>query len=306
MFIYKLSSWVDKYDPYWYGRLMGLKIAYLTIGLFIANLFLQPPMAVLMIILSAAGIVIAEMPAINDLDKKDNLYLGYVIIICLSVGLVSTYAYFRDGFILAVCGWAYLLYFALRKKPELFSLVSSILMLSMLSIEGLNTGNFFSLLNTLQFIIEFSFITFWLHKLFPKLYHKIWLSSTLRTLETMQQMLLQHKKEESRLLFKHLMVANSSLNLLKKKPYSNLAQKVTEQLNIYHYYILGLLADSKTISTNLVVIADDLNQLLNAIRHEEELKAIALPESVDSLLPHYKMYPALNNNWNKLCVLVNS
>ena len=90
MFIYKLSSWVDRYDPFWYGRLIALKAAYLAIGLFIANLILQPPLPTLVMLFSAVGVLIAELPAINDLNKKDNIYLAYVILICLTITIFSS------------------------------------------------------------------------------------------------------------------------------------------------------------------------------------------------------------------------
>ena len=111
MFIYKLSSWVDRYDPFWYGRLIALKAAYLAIGLFIANLVLQPPTSTLVMLFSAIGILIVEFPAINDLNKKDNIYLAYVILICLTITIFSSSVYLKGSFILAVSAWAYFLYF---------------------------------------------------------------------------------------------------------------------------------------------------------------------------------------------------
>jgi hypothetical protein len=77
MFLYSLSSRLDRIDPYWYARLIGLKAAYLATGLFIANLILKPASPSVTMLMSAVGILIAEMPAINTPDKKDKIYLEY-------------------------------------------------------------------------------------------------------------------------------------------------------------------------------------------------------------------------------------
>ena len=306
MFIYKLSSWVDRYDPFWYGRLIALKAAYLAIGLFIANLVLQPPTSTLVMLFSAIGILIVEFPAINDLNKKDNIYLAYVILICLTITIFSSSVYLKGAFILAVSAWAYFLYFSLRKKPELYALVSVVLMLSVVSLEGYNSGNFFSILNTLFFILEFSLITFWLHKLFPCLYSRIWLSSILRSLETLQNMLTDLSIADSQKLFRQLQVSESSLNLLVKQSYRQEARLITDLLSYYHYYLNDLLENKLTPARELDLIGADLLRLEQAVRKQSEFYYSPNQSPALDLTTHNKIYPQLQSTWNKLCALVNS
>lgn len=306
MFIYKLSSWVDRYDPFWYGRLIALKAAYLAIGLFIANLILQPPLPTLVMLFSAVGVLIAELPAINDLNKKDNVYLAYVILICLTVAIFSSSVYLKGWFILAVSAWAYVLYFALRKKPELYALVSAVLMLGMISLEGYNSGNFFSILNTLFFILEFSLIAFWLHKFFPFLYSRIWMSSILRSLETLQNMLTELSIADSQKLFRQLQVSESSLNLLVKQSYRQEARLITDLLSHYHYYLNDLLENKLTPARELDLIGADLLRLEQAVRKQSEFYYSPNRSSALDLTTHNQIYPQLQTSWNKLCALVNS
>lgn len=306
MFLYKLSSWVDRYDPFWYGRLIGLKAAYLAIGLFIANLILQPPTPTLVMLFSAVGILIAELPSVNDLNKKDNLYLGYVILICMTVAIFSATVYLKGWFILVVSGWSYILYFALRKKPELYALVSAVLMLSLISLEGVNSGDFFKILNTLFFVLEFSLIVFWLHKLFPSLYSRIWLSSILRSLETLQKMILDFSLTRSTQIFSQLRVAESSLNLLVKQNYVHEARQITDLLSHYHYYLSDLIENKLTATYDLDLIAVDLARFELAVRKQAVFyDRYEFCAELD-LEHHNQIYPQLQETWNKLCVLANS
>lgn len=304
MFIFKLSSWVDKYDPYWYARLMSLKTAYLAIGLFFANLLIQPPMAVLVMILSAAGAIAAEMPTINDIDKKDLIYFGFLILVSITVGLFSSYVYLKGWFIIVVVGWTFILYSLLKKKPELFTLVSILLLLALISIEGINTGNFFEIINLLEFVVQFSIITFWLHKLFPYLYHKIWLSSILRSLESIQLTLMEQCLAPNMSLINHLITADRSLQLLIKKPYSNLAREFTDLISKYQYYICSLgISNTKD---ELSQMADDFNFLHSAICSKKEMLLNPQNEIPDNLAYHKNQYQLICNHWNMLCKHVNN
>jgi hypothetical protein len=247
----RLNNWLDRYDPYWYSRLMSLKIAYITIILFIANMLLSPPLAPLVMLLSGAGVLIIEMPSINDLDKKDNLYLAYIIIICLTVGLFSSYVYLKGWFIVVASGWCYILYSALKKKPELFPIVGVILMLGIMSLEGYNSGNFFDILNRLFFILEFALIVFWAHKFSPNLYHKIWLAALTRNLAGLQQMLNKISVEDATLVLKHNWNARNVSALLKRKKYYVESNQITDLLGEYYFYVTDLIVNKTTSSPEL-------------------------------------------------------
>ncbi len=307
MFIYKLSSWLDHYDPYWYGRLIALKAAYLAVGLFIANLVLQPPMATLVMLVSAVGVLIAEMPPINDLNKKDMLYLAYVIVMCITIALFASTVYLKGWFILTASAWTYLLYFVLRKKPEVYAIVSGVLMIGIISLEGYNSGNFFDILNTIIFILEFSLISFGLHKLFPFFYSKIWLSSLLRCIEVQLQMLEQFSSNQSMHLFEHYLVAESSLNLLANKSYYAEAILINQSLSHFHYYLLRLIELDDLSSIEYKLISEDLAKFKFSILNSCSVTNSSLASSDHHLIKcHHHLYAQFKQSWNNICVHVSN
>lgn len=301
MFLFKLSSWLDRYDPYWYSRLMSLKIVVIAIILFIINMLTQPVLSPLIMMIAGAGALIIEMPTINTLDKKDNVYLGYIILMCLTIVIFSATVYLRGWFIVAVCGWAYILYMALKKAPELYPIVSVVIMLGVMGQEGINTGNYYVILNEILFILEFAFFVFWAHKLFPRLYHNIWLSSLLRSIETIEWMLDGDTTLAIRQrLFRHLEVANNTLELLRGKPYLREAVTITNWLNYYHYYLPEFCennSDSETRSR----LKTDFSHFKTAILYHREFNIETEQEFDEQLDWHYNCFRRLNYNWNKLC-----
>lgn len=302
----RLNHWLDKYDPYWYSRFLGLKATYIAVILFIANMFFQPPLAPLIMLVAAAGVLIIEMPTINTFKKKDLIYLGYLILISITIGLFSSYVYFKLAFVIVVAGWAFILYTLLSKAPQLFPIVSVLLMLGIMSLEGINTGNFYVILNILMFIWEFAFISFWAHKLFPNLYHRIWRSSIIRGLESMQKMLEDSDSHQGREVFRHYLAANNVLRLLKKDQLRS-AVKLTRYLSYYHYYLADLLMRERVSSQELGVISRDIELLFLAVELGNSIpEAATISSEANSLRYHYRIYANIKSDWNKLCQAVSS
>ena len=304
MFLFKLSSWLDRYDPYWHSRLMSLKIVVIAIVLFMVNALTQPLLSPLFMLIAGAGALIIEMPTINTLDKKDNVYLGYILLMCITVGLFSSYVILRGWFIVAVAGWAYILYMALKKAPQLYAIVSVVIMLGVMAQEGLNLGNFYIILNELAFILEFAFFIFWTHKLYPRMYHNIWFSSILRSLETLQKALKcgSISIDERQLLFKHFQTARSSIELLRDKPYLREVVSITNWLSYYHYYLPQLLEERNVSSQELNQVLVDLARLEAGVRNH---KPILINLDQDLSVPiHHEYFNKLTSNWNKLCAPV--
>lgn len=305
MLFWKLSSRLDRIDPYWYSRLMGLKAAYIAVGVFIANMFLKPAMPSLTMLFSAAGICLIEMPTINDVDKKDNIYLGYVVVMSLTLAIFASTSFLKLPFVIVVSLWAYVLYFALRRKPELFAIVSVLLMLATIGQEGINLGNYFMIWDSVLFICEFALICFWLHKLFPFMYHKIWLSSILRQLEILSEIAdKRHVGSLSLKLRKHAIVSKSSLNLLRKRPYLQIAQEINDSMSAYHYYLYHILNDYD-IDYDFDVIANDFDALSSAIRCQQPLSDYKLVQD-EELAEHNSQFMNIITKWNALCVHVNN
>lgn len=306
MFFYRLSSRLDRIDPYWYARLLGLKAAYIATGLFIANLILRPDSASLVMLFSAIGALLAELPSMDTLDKKDNVYLAWVILVCLTVAIFTTTGFMQVPFLLTVGAWAYFLYYSLRKKPELFALVSALLMMGAISQEGLKIGNYFGIWNQTIFIFEFSLITFWLHKLFPFMYHKIWLSSVLRSLETLLALLHSNDIEQSKKLRKHSVVSLSALNLLAKRKYFTSCKTIHADISALHFYFYKLIYNFEHEEVDLAPAISDIKFLYAAVKNLNlcDLTASKLADDGDNF--YCDKLSELIINWNELCTHVSS
>jgi len=306
MFMLKLNNWLDKCDPYWYSRLLGLKATYIAVVLFMANALLHPPLASLIMLVAGAGVLIIEMPAINTHKKKDLIYLVYILLISITIGLFSSYAYFKIGFIIVVAGWSYLLYSLLKKAPQLFPIVSVLLMLGLMALEGVNTGNFYIIINELMFIWEFALIVFWAHKLFPNLYHRVWRSSVIKSLESMRQMLEDSDNQQSRVIFKHYLAAVNVLGLLQKDQLRS-ATKLTKWLSYYHYYLADMLVRERVHPDDLVVIRKDIDLLYLAINLGNTIPQVNIINVNGNLLSqHYRIYGNIKADWNRLCLAASS
>lgn len=306
MFIYRLTSRVDRIDSYWYARLMGLKAAYIATGMFIANLILRPASPSLVILFSSIGALLGEMPSMNTLDKKDNIFLAWVILVTLTVAIFSTTGFMQLPFLMAVGAWAYFLYYMLRKKPETFAIVSALLMMGAISQEGPRFGNYFMIWDTTLFVFEFSLIAFWLHKLFPFMYHKIWLSSLLRSLETLLALLYSKDIEKSKALRKHSMVSLSALNLLVKRKYFIHCKTIHGDISALHFYFYKLIYNFEHEDVNLTVAISDIEYLYQAIKNQRlcDLTASQLSDAGDGF--YCDKLSELIINWNQLCQHVNS
>ncbi len=301
MFLFKLSSWLDRYDPYWYSRLMSLKIVVIAIVVFMVNMLTQPLLSPLMMLIAGAGALIIEMPTINTLDKKDNVYLGYIILMCLTIVLFSATVYLRGWFVVAVCGWAYILYMALKKAPQLYPIVSVVIMLGVMGQEGINTGNYYVILNEVLFILEFAFFVFWAHKLFPRLYHNIWFSSLLRSIEAIEQILAGDTSLTIRQqLFRHLEVGHNTLELLRGKSYLREAATISLWLSYYHYF-LPEFCENNPDPAELVQLQADFSAFKTAILQHQEFSFQREVGFFPQLDWHYDYFRRLNYNWNKLC-----
>lgn len=305
MFTSKLSKFFESFDPYGYSRLMGFKAVYTAIILYIANMLIQPPLAPLIMLLSAAGALIVEMPTINDLKKKDLIYLGYLILISITVGVFSTYIPFNFVFIMAVSTWGYLLYSALQKQPSLFPIVSVLLMLGIMSLEAVNTANFFIILTELKYIWAFGIIVFFAHKLFPNYYHRMWRNAILRNLEESFYSLRRANNSNSQIIYKHYLAMTTALPIIRVKHLYSLV-KVTKLINQYNFLIYGEIEKRPLDLPTIEILSDSLEQVYNAIYNGDyiEYKPINIDNNI--LQINNDLVKQISLSWNRICIVVSS
>jgi len=300
MFIFRLSSFFDRIDPYWYCRLIGIKAVYLAIIVFLANTFIKPPLATLIMLFPAVGALIIEMPSINDYKKKDYAYIAYLIVVIITLSLFGAYVYLKEWFIIAAGAWCFILYSALKKRPELFAVVSVFLLLGIISLEAFNTGNFYIILNEVLFILEFSVIVFWAHKLFPNYYHMVWMSACLRMLEDMKAAIDEPDKYDFMAGFKHYLAAKNIEPLL-KEPFRKNACELGSKLCTYRYFLIQQLESSSCSDEELLLIKGDITGLLETVKGVTiKSESSDEDEIIGMLSLHREMMRGLVSSWKAL------
>jgi len=185
MFGLSLSSpTADRIDPYWYSRLSGLKVGFAAILFFLINGFLKSPQfPVMSMLVAGACVILTEMPAFNTHKKKDLIFIGFFILVVLTINIFGACSYFRVGLLLGVGGWAYALYTLLAKNAHIASLVGTLMLIGLVSMQGQPPTDLHSILNEDLFFLEYALAGFLACKVFPNLYDRIVLSATLRLLE---------------------------------------------------------------------------------------------------------------------------
>ena len=119
-------------------------------------------------------------------------------------------------------------------------------------------------------------------------------------------MLLCQTRANSTLLFKHLLVADSSLQLLTQKSYLDLAQGLNEILSTYHYFINTMMQNNTLSHAESVAMAMYLKQFTDAIRQQRIFDGNISDTHSAALIPHNHLCLKLNQNWNQVCELVNN
>lgn len=305
MFTSRLNKFFEHFDPYGYSRLMGFKAVYTAIILYIANMLVQPPLAPLIMLLSAAGSLIVEMPTINDLKKKDLIYLGYLILISLTVGIFSAYIPFKTVFILAVSVWGYLLYSALQKHPSLFPIVSVLLMLGVMSLEAVNTGNFFIILTEIKYIWGFGIVVFFAHKLFPNYYHRMWRNSALRNLEESAHSLHKMSNSNSKIIYTHYLSMMNTLPILKVHHLYSIV-KITKLINQYNFLIYGEVNNTLVDLATIEVLRDGIKQIYTAMYNGDFIRYTTENTDNKVLQKNNELIRQISLSWNRVCIVVSS
>ncbi|MFZ9035930.1 MAG: hypothetical protein ACO2ZM_07415 [Francisellaceae bacterium] len=297
MFIFTLSSFWDRYDPYWYGRLMGLKLSFIAIVLFMVNAFLKSPFSpVLIMLVAAAGVLLIEMPAINTLKKKDTVYLIFLMLTLITIVIFNVMSYLTLGFLIVAPLWVYVLYSFLSRQPGMIEVVSLIVLLALMSLEGQAATEPYAVFNLILFMLEFSLCAFWAHKLFPFIYLNIYLSASLRSLEAMAQMLDKRSftAVDNLKQMRHLMVLKNSLSLFETRSYQYLLDEMSKalvwfQADMHDLILSGDLTDDKRQRLMLFI-----KDLIEEIKSRCPLSS-SISEHEDS------SELALQHAWRELC-----
>ncbi|MDC0534174.1 hypothetical protein OAO18_00015 [Francisellaceae bacterium] len=236
MSMFKVNSCFDKIDPYWYTRLLSIKTVYITVIFFMVNLFFElPSPPTLYMVVGIIGPLLAEMPSLNTQKQKDSVILLFVVLAIFSLSVFAMIWYIKTWFILVAFSWAYILYTALKKKPALFSVVSLIFLMGVMSLESpIKPASLNNMFNEIIYYFQFATIGFWAHKFFPNLYFRCWHSMMLRCIEAHMRS-IKNNQVEFETYSRHLLAAQNVLPLLQSKPYAEQLNQFTQKMLELNY-----------------------------------------------------------------------
>jgi len=192
------ERWVDRVDPYGYGRQAGLKVSYVAIIFFMVNAFWKAPtLAVLTMCIAGAGIALIEMPSINTPKKKDLSYVVFTLLTIVTVSIFRFFSYFTWLELVAVVGWSYVLYRLIATDTEKAQVVAIAILIGFVSLEAPGATDFWQWVNQTLFYVQFAAIVFIAHKCFPNRYMRI-VSNVMRQLWLLQQRQMLQAPDRSR------------------------------------------------------------------------------------------------------------
>jgi len=216
------ERWVDRVDPYGYGRQSGLKVSYVAVIFFLINAFwMAPTLAVLTMCVAGAGIALIEMPSVNTPKKKDLSYVAFTAMTIVTVSIFGFFRYFTGLEVVAVIGWAYVLYRFAASDTEKAQVVAIALLIGFVSFEGIGASDLGDWLNQTAFYIQFAVVAFVAHKLFPNRYNRI-VKAAMRQIWLLQrrqlcQPLTPTRTDIAANFLKHLSVMEQVLALLPQR-----------------------------------------------------------------------------------------
>lgn len=291
------EDWSDSWDPYGYGRLMAHKATYVTILFFMTNLFFKSPslIPVVSMLSVAVGMLLIELPQINTYKLKDSVYLGYIVMVSFTIAIFNLTYYLKIIFIVIVMSWCFLLHHALKKKSELFPIISIVFLVSFISLEAFPKASLNGVGNRLLFIIEYALVAFIAHKLYPNRYFLVYRKALCRLLES----LLANKSVSSGV--SHHVALRKVLPLLTKNCQNPAYQDVfTASVNLY-YGVHGCRQLEPSNSKSNQLIDEALTQILIGISNRH---VIRLSESITISNSESAAINTINDfarEWNKLC-----
>ena len=192
------ERWVDRVDPYGYGRQSGLKVSYVAILFFLINAFwMAPTLAVLTMCVAGAGIALIEMPSVNTPKKKDLSYIAFTAMTIVTVSVFGFFRYFTGLEVVAVIGWAYVLYRFAATDTEKAQVVAIALLIGFVSFEGIGASDLGDWLNQTAFYVQFAVVAFVAHKLFPNRYNRI-VKAAMRQIWLLQRRQLYQPASQTR------------------------------------------------------------------------------------------------------------
>ncbi|WP_119343432.1 hypothetical protein [Facilibium subflavum] len=300
MFIFTLSSFLDRFDPYWYGRLMALKLSYVAVILFTVNAFLKSPFSpILSMLVAGAGILVIETPVVNTMKKKDIVYLLYVILTLLTIILFNLLSYFLLGFLIGASLWALCLYMLFRKQPQVFSIISLILLLGLMSLEGQPATNIDQIINIVLYFLEFCIITFWAHKMFPCFYLNIYKSALLRLLYSYKNVIEQKSLTPGSniTLMQHFSIIKLIYPLLKYKSYAQDISSLNIACQDFKVTLVSTLIDKKPDGIQQKKRLADIDKLIETIKKGQDWQEgfIAAQDQYE------EAFSELVKCWSRLC-----
>jgi hypothetical protein len=263
------------------------------------NLFFElPSPPTLYMVVGIVGPLLAEMPSLNTQKQKDSVILLFVVLSIFSLSVFAMIWYIKTWFILVAFSWAYILYSALKKKPALFSMVSLIFLMGVMSLESPDKpASLNNIFNDIIYYFQFATVGFWAHKLFPNFYFKCWHSMMLRSIETHIKA-IKNNKIEFEVTSRHILAAQNVLPLLQNKPFADQLNHFTQKMLELNYITNAYLKQEIT-STELSLYKTSVAQLYESIKSLKDYHSASTLS--DNNLKVKNTLQDLFSSWKGIC-----
>lgn len=297
MSVYSINNqYLEKFDPFWIGRLLGLKAASAAIALCLWNAFFFTPTSPgLFFMTTLIGIIATEsLPAYT---KKQQLLLFWklilmIVAIIIIFGLIS---YFNFMTLVGVTALTYLLFRVLATNAQTAMVPAIFVMFGMIGLQSGDT-DLNSALNSLFFYIEFGLVGSVVILLFPNFRDK-----------TFKSAFLQLLKNDLGLTTKDNFSNNNqdilgALSFMKAQlPYLNQTYS-SLYTNIISYQIFLAKKNSSVLepSSPLTLALKDLS---TAVSEETTLEKSHAKAPIDASIGDDSMHSISNliDSWNQAC-----
>jgi len=283
------ERWVDRVDPYGYGRQSGLKVSYVAILFFLINAFwMAPTLAVLTMCVAGAGIALIEMPSVNTPKKKDLSYIAFTAMTIVTVSVFGFFRYFTGLEVVAVIGWAYVLYRFAATDTEKAQVVAIALLIGFVSFEGIGASDLGDWLNQTAFYVQFAVVAFVAHKLFPNRYNRI-VKAAMRQIWLLQRRQLYQPASQTRTdiaaaFLKHLSVMDQ-VKALVPQPMGKHMPDLVDALWSYQVWLQKQVqsADQATIEQARANHESWFERIQSSQRDNRDTETLDLPEPLGHL-----------------------
>lgn len=185
MSVYSVSNkYLDGYDPFWFCRLLSLKVGTATILLFFLNAFvLQPQSAAMYLMITVIATLASEVIPASTRAKKIIIFINVDFLLSTSIIIFGMFSYFRWALFLLLVAFTYLSLRLMAVNPKVAAVPTMMIMYAVVGSGG-GATDFNGIANSYLYYFAFGMAGVVTILLFPDFTHNIFNSAFIRILES--------------------------------------------------------------------------------------------------------------------------